>query len=225
MRRGAKERLPQKGIHTPKEGTWRCGSRSAWAKVKAKYPLQIQLWEGVDLLSLRYGYDADDEAGRWIDGPDDEYVHEEENGITHLKRPDHFPPIHEHILPFRCPSDVGLNILSYLDGPSLPALQLVSRAWRDTMCCRLAQRCLWYPLARQYRFTPTDTDWTRSAEAVRQTRSSPARRSVVDWRRHYKDCWNSLNMRNRTRIFRAVWNISHRLGHCGCKEGSPTCRP
>ncbi|EIN05151.1 hypothetical protein PUNSTDRAFT_137832 [Punctularia strigosozonata HHB-11173 SS5] len=185
--------------------------------------------------NFRFGYgDEDDPAGAWMDGFDErmEYVHEADFGIVHLKRPDHFPAVHdlpagtpaappESVFPYACPADVVLQILARLDGASLRALECTSRAWRDFLCCQLAQHHVWLPLIRSSRLVPTDADWTRSADGVRQALASAER--VSDWRRHYRDCLKSPNMRNRARIARAVWALSHLLGHCGCLPGSPSC--
>jgi hypothetical protein len=207
-------------------------ARSKAAKQAAGNPTKVDIAKNFTSEKFKYGYDPDDkDAFRWLDGCGQEYEHEKEYGVAHLKRPDRFPELHELPVdtptfpsssapfPFHLPAEVVLKIVEESDDDTLNALERTSRGWRDFLRCRFAQRYVWLARLSGTNYTPTDADWTRSAEAVRQALATPERRASIDWRRYLSDCDRSLNLKNRQRIYESVWAISHWLDHCGCAKG------
>ncbi|EIN05150.1 hypothetical protein PUNSTDRAFT_127998 [Punctularia strigosozonata HHB-11173 SS5] len=199
--------------------------KSRAAHKAARRPARINIADNWQNRKFLYGYSEDDTSSRaWQKSLYEVYYHQADYGITHLKRPDRFPDVHElptelpvpspsSFFPFNLPADIVLHLLSELDGPSMHALERTSRVWHDFLQSKLAQQHVWLPLLRKCHYTPTDADWTESADAIRQTLVSPERRATVDWRRYHIDCSRSSNMINRARIHCSVQIIGQWLGH------------
>ncbi|KAJ7595327.1 hypothetical protein C8J56DRAFT_852407 [Mycena floridula] len=164
----------------------------------------------------------------WLDGCEQCYSHEEEWGVTHLKRPDRFPNIHSldesssRVIPLSplidkgLPLDVVVHLFAEIDwnGSDIRNLESVSRAWRDFFHSPVMQHHFWFKRINCSlgRWNPTAGDWTQSAERVRQALKE-ANTVKIDWRRYYNDCGRSLNMENRGRIRQAVLQLEEAMGY------------
>ncbi|KAJ7579781.1 hypothetical protein C8J56DRAFT_963581 [Mycena floridula] len=163
----------------------------------------------------------------WLDGCEQCFSHREEWGITHLKRPDHFPDLHpldssSKVMLISPLTDKGLplDVVVYLfiktdwDGSDIRNLESVSRAWRDFFRSPAMQHHFWFKRINCSlgRWNPTARDWTQSAERVREALKE-ANIVKMDWRRYYNDAGRSLNMQNRSRIRRATLQLEEAMGY------------
>ncbi|KAJ7579768.1 hypothetical protein C8J56DRAFT_1104745 [Mycena floridula] len=166
-------------------------------------------------------------APDWRDGCEQGYWHDEDWGVTHLKRPDRFPEIHpldssSKVNPLSpltdkgLPLDVVVQLFTEIDwdGSDIRNLESVSRAWRDFFHAPVMQHHFWY---KRIKFSlgewnPTEADWTQSAETVRAALKK-SNTMKMDWRRYYNDAGRSLNMQNRCRIRQAVLQLEEIMGH------------
>ncbi|KAJ7599066.1 hypothetical protein C8J56DRAFT_181359 [Mycena floridula] len=171
-----------------------------------------------------FGYD---EMPDWREGCEQDYCHEEEWGVTHLKRPDRFPDLHpldsssdlDPVSPLTdqgLPLDVVIRLFTEIDwnGSDILNLELVSRAWRDFFRSPVMQHHFWLKqiVSSRGEWTPTEADWTESAEKVREALKA-ANTVKMDWRRYYNEAGSSLNMQNRRRIRRAVLQLEDIMGY------------
>jgi hypothetical protein len=185
---------------------------------------------------MKFGYESIPE---WYHDNSEGYAHEEDFGITHLKRPDRFPRIHPaefdssislspaSLFP-NLPLDIVISIVTEFeyDGSVIRSLECVSRSWRDFFRTPSMQYHYWYKRVLLYEgeFTPTAADWTESADAVRRalsearTDSSSESGMMVDWRRYYNDARKSPNIKNRGRMYDAVYTLDHLMGNCACSK-------
>ncbi|KAJ7587332.1 hypothetical protein C8J56DRAFT_941708, partial [Mycena floridula] len=181
-----------------------------------------QVWWS-DSVRDTFGYQK---VPAWRTGCQQDYEHEDEYGIQHLKRPDCFPDIHsvdqtptisiQSLFPIAArglPLEIVLHIVedTGLDD-DIFQLECLSRPWRDLFRTPLLQRQIWLKRVLQSGFTPTAADWTESAEKLRTALETDSNSS--DWRRFFKEAKKSLNMKNRTRLQNRVATIDRHLGHC-----------
>ncbi|KAJ7579785.1 hypothetical protein C8J56DRAFT_1058801 [Mycena floridula] len=120
----------------------------------------------------------------WLDGCEQCFSHQEEWGVTHLKRPDHFPKIHSldsssKVNPLSPLTDKGLSLDVVVDlfaeinwnGSNIRNLESVSKAWRDFFRSPVTQHHFWFKRINCSlgRWNPTAGDWTQSAGSVRES--------------------------------------------------------
>ncbi|KAJ7587439.1 hypothetical protein C8J56DRAFT_1081673 [Mycena floridula] len=167
--------------------------KKAWEELGHLESKGISIWDQ-DFPERLYGYDT---LPAWAQARDQDYNHEEEYGIQHLKRPDCFPQIHPlsesavaadipiptlfpvSVTPI--PLEIILHILTNV--ADLHALECLSRDWRSLLSSPSLQGQFWLKRAKRLGYTPTAADWTESAERVRAAMlASSGPGPVMNWK-------------------------------------------
>ncbi|KAJ7587350.1 hypothetical protein C8J56DRAFT_78242 [Mycena floridula] len=114
--------------------------------------------------------------------------------------------------PFPCRSSCrGCPSYSFIHRCRQPSNPRASLSWwRQLLRSSSLQRAIWLKKAIEIGFTPTEADWSESAERIRGAMGSSSV-EARDWRRYYRDAAKNSSMENRARIKKAVLFMDNAL--------------